>query len=150
MSYESTVNSETADTGGPHFRHGGGDSFEWAKRPGFNPFKALAVVAGLAVFPPLGIAALAYFVWNERRYRHAGHGFGGRDWHGRGHRGGCGRGMGRTGNTAFDAHRAKVLNELEEERRAFEEHRAEQRRKRDQEAFDAFQAGRSKSDGNGE
>ena len=50
--------------------------------------------------------------------------------------------MNRTGNVAFDEHREKVLNELEAERQAFAEHRAEQRRKRDQEAFDAFQAKR--------
>ena len=57
---------------------------------------------------------------------------------------GCGhRGrMNRTGNAAFDEHREKVLSELEAERQAFAEHRAEQRRKRDQEAFDAFQAKR--------
>ena len=53
--------------------------------------------------------------------------------------------MGRSGNVAFDEYRAKVLNELEEERQAFDEHRAEQRRKRDQDAFDAFQAGRAKT-----
>jgi hypothetical protein len=50
--------------------------------------------------------------------------------------------MGRTGNVAFDEHREKVLNELEAERQAFAEHRAAERRKRDQEAFDSFQAKR--------
>ncbi len=144
MSYENSMNSDGSATGDRDFRDGGGDNFGWAKRPGFNPFKALAVIAGFLVFPPLGIAALVYFIWNERRFRHGGQGFRGR------HRfeGRCGRGrsMGRTGNVAFDEHRAKVLNELEEERRAFDEHRAEQRRKRDQEAFDAFQAARKKVD----
>jgi Protein of unknown function (DUF2852) len=116
-----------------------GDYLWWAKTPGFNPYKLLAVIAGLAIFPPLGIAALVYFIWNGRR--HGGH------W--RGERGmGCGhRGrMNRTGNAAFDEHREKVLNELDAERQAFAEHRAEQRRKRDQEAFDAFQEKR-KADG---
>jgi Protein of unknown function (DUF2852) len=149
MSYETNMNSDGSANGGHHYRHGRGDTFGWAKRPGFNPFKALAVVAGLAVFPPLGIAALVYFVWNERRFRHGSEGFGGHGFEGR-H--GCsrGRGMGRTGNVAFDEHRAKVLNELEEERRAFAEHRAEQRRKRDQEAFEAFQTARGKTGGGAE
>lgn len=152
MSYENTMNADGTASGQQHSRHGRGhwhghdDKFGWAKRPGFNPYKALAVVGGLAVFPPLGIAALVWFLWNERRFRRGDKGFGGRGFEGR-H--GCGRrhGMGRTGNVAFDEHRANVLNDLEDERRAFDEHRAEQRRKRDQEAFDAFQASRGKTDG---
>jgi hypothetical protein len=154
MSYETNMNADGTANGEQHFRHGRGDTFGWARRPGFNPYKALAVVAGFVVFPPLGIAALVYFVWNERRFRNGGQGFGGHGFRGHGPEGrhGCGRGrgMGRTGNVAFDEHRAKVLNDLEEERRAFDEHRAEQRRKRDQEAFEAFQAARTKSDNGAE
>ena len=150
MSYETNMNGNGAAAGGEHFQHGRSDAFGWAKRPGFNPFKALAVVAGFVVFPPLGVAALVYFVWNERRFRNGAQGFGsyGPRKHGFEGRHGCGRGrgMGRTGNVAFDEHRAKIMNELEEERLAFAEHRAEQRRKRDQEAFDAFQAARGKTD----
>ena len=149
MSYENKMNTDGTANSEHHFRHGHGDTFGWAKRPGFNPYKALAVIGGFAVFPPLGVAALAYFVWNERRFRNGGEGMRGHGNHGQGFAGrhGCGRGrgMGRTGNVAFDEHRATVLNELEEERRAFDEHRAEQRRKRDQEAFDAFQAARNKT-----
>ncbi len=130
------TNSNTDGASGPGFNREG-DYLWWAKAPGFNPFKALAVIAGFAIFPPLGIAALVYFIWNSRR--HGGH------WHGAHAMGrGCGhRGrMNRTGNVAFDEHREKALSELEAERQAFAEHRAEQRRKRDQEAFDAFQAKR--------
>lgn len=145
MTYQSNPNAEGATNGEFNFNRFHSDKFGWAKRPGFNPAKALAVVAGVAIFPPLGIAALAYFIWNERRIKHgngenfAGRGFGG------GHRGrgGCGNSMGRSGNVAFDEHRATILNELEAERQAFAEDRAEQRRKRDKEAFDAFQAKRS-------
>ena len=144
MSYES--NADGTARGEHPFNHSYGDSFGWAKRPGFNPYKALAVVGGLAIFPPLGIAALVYFIWNEKRFsRGQGqrHGFEGRH--------GCGRrhGMDRTGNAAFDEHRAKVMKDLEDEQQAFAEHRFEQRRKRDQEAFDAFQAKRdsAKDDG---
>ncbi len=143
MSYENNMNADGTTSGERHFRHDGGDAFGWAKRPGFNPFKALAVVGSLLVFPPIGIAALVYFIWNERRHNRGGEGSGGRGFQGR-HGCGRGRGMGRSGNVAFDEHRAKVLNELEEERRAFDEHRTEQQRKRDQDAFDAFQAGRTK------
>jgi hypothetical protein len=134
MSYENTAGAGH----GRGWHNADGDYMGWAKSPGFNPFKALAVIAGIAIFPPLGVAALVYFIWNARR--HGGH------WrhHAMGEGRGCGhRGrMNRTGNVAFDEHREKVLNELEAERQAFAEHRAELRRKRDQEAFDAFQAKR--------
>ena len=134
MSYENTASAEH----GSGWRNRDGDHFAWAKTPGFNPYKALAVVAGFAIFPPLGIAALVYFLWNGRR--HGGH------WrhHAMGEGRGCGhRGrMNRTGNAAFDEHREKVLSELEAERQAFAEERAADRRRRDQEAFDAFQAKR--------
>ena len=140
MSYE--TNTSGADAGHDHrgrFNRDG-DYLWWAKTPGFNPFKLLAVIAGFAIFPPLGIAALVYFIWNARRHgggwRHAHAAMG--EGRGCGHRGR----MNRTGNVAFDEHRAKVLNELETERQAFADHRAEERRKRDQEAFDAFQAKR--------
>ena len=149
MSYENNMNADGTASGERQFRDGSGDAFGWAKRPGFNPFKAWAVVGGLLVFPPIGIAALVYFIWNERQFNHGnrssrGHGFEGRR--------GCnhGRGRSRSGNAAFDEHRANALNALEEERRAFDEHRAEQRRKRDQEAFDAFQAARGKTGDNAE
>ncbi len=147
MTYQSNPNAEGATNGEFNFNRFQSDKFGRAKRPGFTPAKALAVVAGVAIFPPLGIAALAYFIWNERRCRH----FNGNNFAGRGFgdgnrsRGGCGRGnpMGRSGNVAFDEHRAKVLNELDAESQAFAEDRAEQRSKRDKEAFDAFQAKRS-------
>jgi Protein of unknown function (DUF2852) len=118
---------DTQASGHPFNRDG--DYLGWAKSPGFNMPKLLAVLAGLAIFPPLGIAALIYFLWNSRRDDR--HGFAGRR--------GCGR-RGSTGNAAFDEHRAEVLRGLEEERQAFRAHRAEERRKRDAEALDAFRA----------
>jgi Protein of unknown function (DUF2852) len=117
----------------------GGDYLWWAKTPGFHPLKLLAVLGGFAIFPPLGIAALVYFIWNARRHSWAGGpaaAMGNGQSCGRDHRS-------RTGNVAFDAHRAKVMTELEAEQQAFAEHRAEQRRKQDQEAFDAFQSKRT-------
>lgn len=154
MTYDAHANTDGFTHSERHFRHSHGDSFGWAKRPGFNPLKALALVTGIAIFPPLGIAALGYFIWKGRNLRQNGHSFGGQGrgfggFEGRGH---CGRGnhWGRTGNVAFDEHRAKILNELEAERQAFAEDRAEQRRKRDKEAFDAFQARRAAGDKNAE
>ncbi|MFZ1682212.1 MAG: DUF2852 domain-containing protein [Rhizobiaceae bacterium] len=142
------MNTATTDAGqpaGPNGRYGfghrhgsDGDFFWWAKTPGFNPFKLLAVIAGFAVFPPLGIAALVYFLWAGRRARR-GEGQG-HYRHGRG----CGRhGMGRSGNAAFDEHQNKVREELDTERRDFEAWRSELRRKRDAEAFEAFKANRA-------
>jgi Protein of unknown function (DUF2852) len=119
-----------------------GDYFGWARSPGFHPLKLLAVLTGFAIFPPLGVAALAYFIWNGRR--HAGRG---------GHHrmmgeGRCGvrGGRGRTGNSAFDDYRAQVLNDLEAERQSFAAHREAERRSRDQAAFDAFKAKRGTQD----
>lgn len=127
---------------GPRFG-GDGDFFWWAKTPRFNVFKLLATIAAFAIFPPLGIAALVYFLWIGKRMRHGG-------WHGHGGHGagrGCGHHrMGRSGNVAFDEHRAKAMEELEAERRAFEEFRAEQRRKHDAESFEAFKAARKDGD----
>lgn len=144
MSYEQTAHEDPETKGkGRHGRHFNGqhDPMGWAKRPGFNPMKALAVVAGFAVFPPLGVGALAWFIWNERRWRHENPGFSAYDGEGRRM---CGRGRHghgwRTGNTAFDQHSAQVMEDLAAQRRAFHEYRAEERRKRDQAAFDAFQA----------
>ncbi len=118
------------------------DYFAWAKAPGINPMKVAAVVAGFAIFPPLGVAALVYFVWKSRRASGwdpayaAGPGFGSP-----GHHRHCGRGRGRwTGNAAFDEHQADVMQNLRAERDAFRTFRQEQRRKRDQEAYDGFRA----------
>lgn len=119
------------------------DYFAWAKTPGFNPMKAVAVIAGFAVFPPIGAAALIYFIWNSRR----GYGYGPSYAMGEGHRGhhhrrGCGhRGRGRwTGNAAFDEHQAEVMQNLRAEREAFHAYREEQKRKRDQDAYEAFRS----------
>lgn len=117
--------------------HPQGDWLSWAKTPGFHPGKLAAVLAGFAIFPPLGVAAIGYFLWTSRRG----------DWRGAPvnamRRGGCGHRHRGTGNQAFDAHRESVLNGLEAERQAFDAHRAEERRKRDQAAYDAFHAART-------
>ena len=128
----------------------GWDGLSWATRPGFHPLKALTVVGGFAIFPPLGVLALGYFLWNSRHSfgRHSGPGaeqFAGPV----GHRCGRGRGMrGRfTGNAAFDEHQAEAINKLREERRAFFEFRAAERRRRDEQAYEAFRADQNKTSG---
>ena len=83
--------------GGRRSHFGGGqgwDGMSWASRPGFHPMKALTVLGGFAIFPPLGVLALGYFLWNSRSSfgRHDGPGpqqFAGGPGMGRG----CGRGM---------------------------------------------------------
>ena len=126
------------------------DYLGWARTPGFNPLKAVAVVAGFAIFPPLGAAVLLYFVlhhffWKVRRghFGESGPAFA--------MGGGCGHGgRGRwTGNAAFDQHQAEVMESLRAERQAFQAYRAEVRRKRDQEAYDAFRNGTAGNAGDG-
>lgn len=144
MNDEKDPSSASSDTWKDRAKHWQNrDYFEWARTPGINPMKVVAVVAGFAVFPPLGVAALVYFLWKSKRdrwnseYAYAG-------GHGHGHRHGCGRGRHRwTGNAAFDAHQEEVMENLRAEREAFRTFREEQRRKRDQEAYDAFRAART-------
>jgi Protein of unknown function (DUF2852) len=141
MTYESRTSGQTAGSANPSWdnaMHRGRDYFWWARTPGFHPMKLLTVLVGFAIFPPLGIAALIYFLWTGRRGWNERHG-------GAYGMGRCGRRRGRTGNAAFDEHQKKILAELEEERRAFREHRETERRKRDQEAYDAFRAAKTAS-----
>ncbi len=123
------------------------------------PVKALTVLAGFAVFPPLGLGALAWFVWRarQRRWDWGGHepafaGFGSGHRRGRGHhhrrwRGDDAGSGGGTGNAAFEARRREVLDQIEAERRkleeeaqAFADFRARERRARDQQTYDRFRA----------
>jgi Protein of unknown function (DUF2852) len=150
MTNDQTTNNNSSNTwenGHNHWKNR--DYLGWAKAPGFHPLKAATVVAGLVIFPPLGLAALVYFLWNSRRGNGGpafAHGDGpafaqGGGRHGRwGHRhGGCGH-RGRTGNAAFDQHQSEVMQGLRAEREAFWAYRTEERQKRDQEAYDAFRA----------
>lgn len=152
MTFDNDTNSarQSGTAQGNPYGQPAGDWFAWAKTPGFNPMKAVAVVAGLAVFPPLGVGALLYFMWTGRRHRGP--------WQGpayamgggpRGH--GCGwrhHNRGFTGNRVFDDYQAGVMRDLAAERDAFRAHREDQRRKRDQESFEAFRAAQaSKPDG---
>ena len=126
--------------GGPH----GGSPLWWATTPGFHPLKALAVVGGFLIFPPLGVAALLFFLWNWRRHGSPGSPYFAAGGPGSGR--GCGwrHGRGSTGNAAFDEHRDQILSDLDEERRAFGQHQADEQRKRDQEVYDRFKTDQAK------
>ena len=122
------------------FNRDGGDWMNWARQPGFHPLKAVATIGAFALFPPLGVLTLGYFLWTSRRGWQGGpQGFAGPGFAGRG----CGhRGMGRwsTGNDAFDEHQREQFMKMREERHAFHEYRMAEKKKRDQQAFDDFKA----------
>lgn len=122
------------------------------------PVKAAIVIGGLALFPPLGIAALAYFALRHK-FGHGG--WGPPPWAGRG--GHCGGHWRRpddddddhrreradtpTGNSAFEARRREVLDKLEAERQklrdeaqAFRDFAEKERKARDQAEFDRYTA----------
>jgi hypothetical protein len=161
MAYDKNAeNSSTSDRFQDHRgrhrayygRHEGGgpgwDGMSWATSPGFHPLKALTVLGGFAVFPPLGVLALGYFLWNSRHSFGRHHGpeateFAGGPGMGRGRCGGRGMRGRFTGNAAFDEHMMQTIEKLREERRAFFEFRAAERRKRDQDAYDAFRSAQS-------
>jgi len=122
----------------------------------WSPLHVAAVIAGFVVWWPLGLLALAFFLWGDRfpkdrvreGFERAKAEFGGfasdrRPWSS-------------TGNSAFDEYRAETLRRLEEERRrleeegrAFAEFMRNLRRARDKEEFDRFMAERATSRGNG-
>ncbi len=96
-----------------------------------------AMVAGFIFFWPLGLALLAYMVWQDK--------FATR---------GCGRGWRRpgalrssSGNAAFDAYRADTLRRLEEEQAAFEAFLKRLREARDKAEFDQFMEDRGRRSG---
>ena len=115
----------------------------------WHPLHLVAVVAGFMVWPPLGFAILAWFLWGDRFTRDrvregfekakAGFGDFARET------GGSRPVWSATGNAAFDDYRIETLRRLDEERRrleeegrAFAEFVANLRRARDKEEFDRF------------
>ena len=133
--------------------HGVYNSLWWARSPGFHPLKVVAVIAAFAIFHPLGLVLLAWFIFNAIAARRHGWGHGsyafasaGESSDGQNTACGRGRRSGSTGNTTFDEHRAKVMSDLEQERRDFAAAREAERNKRDLEAFEAFKAAKAKGD----
>jgi hypothetical protein len=125
--------------------------------------KAAIVIGGLAICPPLGLAALAYFAL-QHKFGHGGWGPG--PWGGSGRNGGCGGHWRRrddenerrrpsdepaSDNTAFEARRREVLDKIEAERaklraeaEAFRDFAAKERQTRDKAEFDRFMAEKNK------
>ena len=140
------------------------DAGGWGRDRGFGPplpLKVAAVVGGFMVFPPLGVAALAYFAL---RHKFGGGPGCGHSDDGSARRGHHGLGKWRersgepsTGNSAFDARRREVLDKIEAERqklreeaKAFADFAGQQKRARDQAEFDRFSAEQAKApDGGG-
>ena len=131
-----------------HWRHHHGQGHgPYSYGPPF-PVKAAIVVGGLALFPPLGLAALAYFAlrhkfsghpawedWRARRDEHM------KAWRERA------TAEAPTGNSAFEARRKEVLDKIEAERqklreeaKAFADFAEKEKRARDQAEFDRFAA----------
>ena len=134
----------------------------------WRPLEIAAVVAGFAIYWPIGLAILGYKVWNRegrpdiadnarREWREARQqwkaNMRGCGW--RNESRGGGWGMRPTGNSAFDDWRTAELARLEEERqklvmaeREFAEHLDNLRRARDREEFDRFMSARNAGTGN--
>jgi hypothetical protein len=122
--------------GGP-FQYGGcGHAFGRGFGPPL-PLKILAVVGAFWLAPPLGLAALGYFVWRNLQGRRAWGEGRGADWRSHSWR------ARPSGNSAFDEKRRETLRALEDEAKAFAEFERQQREQQDREAFDRFVAERN-------
>ena len=111
------------------------------------PVAAAAVGGAFWLFPPLGIAGLAYLAMRHRHGHRHGHGCGEGmpPWAGRGFGrfGGRGRRYGASGNVAFDEARAEAWRQLEQEAEAFDDFRRRERVARDRDVFERFRAERT-------
>ena len=115
----------------------------------FKTWEIVAVVAGLVVYWPIGLAFLVWKLWKLRDE-------GAWDWPAfdRARFDFAAGGGGATGNAAFDAYKREQLARLEEERRKLDEEQREfarfldeLKRTRDRESFDRFMAERRKANG---
>jgi len=93
-----------------------------------------AMVLGFILFWPIGLALLAYMIWNKRMFN--GSCSSRRHSHGHSFR--------TSGNTAFDAYKADTLRRLEEEQGAFEAFLERLRAAKDKSEFDQFMDDRAK------
>jgi hypothetical protein len=117
------------------------------------PLTAAAVGGAFWLFPPLGVASLAYLAMRGGRGRGHGHGHGpdfAEAMHHRGRHGFGGfgfrrgrHGRGSSGNVAFDEARAEAWQRLEEEAAAFDDFRRRDRAARDREVYDRFRSERA-------
>ncbi|WP_333823786.1 DUF2852 domain-containing protein [Pinisolibacter sp.] len=145
---------QAPDGGAEAFRHGRGRCCHGGPR---WPLAAAAVGGAFWLFPPLGVASLAYLAMRNGRHGRgegSGEGFGpdfaggGRHRGRHGFRGFGGFGGGRrrgwsSGNAAFDEARAETWRRLEEEAEAFDDFRRRERMARDREVYDRFRGERA-------
>ena len=103
---------------------------DWLDERGKLAWIAVTVI-GFVLFWPIGLALLFYMIWSKRM---------GCNWgrHRRSEGRGFGRGVDRTGNTAFDTYREETLRRLEEERDAFLAFLDQLRAAKDKAEFDQF------------
>ncbi|MFD0858196.1 DUF2852 domain-containing protein [Roseovarius aquimarinus] len=100
----------------------------WLDRRGKLAWIAMIVV-GFAMFPPLGLALLAYMIWSKRMFGSCTS------------RCGFGPSMGlhrSSGNTAFDNYRDETLRRLQEEQASFDAFMERLRAAKDKAEFDQF------------
>jgi Protein of unknown function (DUF2852) len=102
---------------------------DWLDERG-KPAWIAATVIGFVLFWPIGLALLFYIIWSKRM---------GCNWGRNHHRQ---RGVGRTGNTAFDSYREETMRRLEEERDSFVRFLEQLRAAKDQAEFDQFMTSR--------
>lgn len=88
----------------------------------------VATVISFIVFWPLGLALLAYMIWSKRMFKSCGAG------KHRAHR----HAFQSSGNSAFDAYKADMLQRLQDEQRQFEEFLQRLREAKDKTEFDQF------------
>ena len=110
---------------------------DWLDDRGRLAWIAVTVI-GFVLFWPIGLALLVYMIWSKRMGCNWGRH---RRFEGRNGRG-AGRGMDRTGNTAFDTYREETLRRLEEERDAFLGFLDQLRAAKDKAEFDQFMTSR--------
>lgn len=97
-----------------------------------------AMVLGFIVFWPIGLAILAWMIWGKQMFGRNGKN--------------CGRraaqvhaAMRPSGNSAFDAYKADMLQRLEDEQQAFDDFLRRLREAKDKAEFDSFMEDRARA-----
>ncbi len=102
-----------------------------------------AMVLGFIFFWPVGLALLAYMIWSKRLFSHCS------SSQDRPRGAQAPRAFRASGNTAFDAYKARTLERLEREQKEFEAFLERLRAARDQAEFDEFMESRARTAGAG-
>lgn len=118
----------------------------WLDQRGTWAWFAILILA-FFLFPPLGLALLAYMIWGKRMFSrtcskgHFGHDrMQTQEWNRHPYQAGQ-----PTGNVAFDRYKAEALRRLEEEHEAFEAFLHRLRNSKDKSEFDTFMDERARA-----